>query len=507
MSTVIIRPDQTWTATAGTKVGGATTHAVVGDNNDASWIEMWPELGYARVVVATPTKPAGSVTKYVQLVGRASSISSNSTKVEALLEYAGAAMGSGFAEVVIPNATVVELYGALVQPGDLTDAQLSNIIIAFRRSATGASTNARWRDLWVVCTFAEKPTAASTGPASGTSGNVVSSWSHTAGSDGGPQVWYWSRIFTAAQYSAGGFNPETSPYASSSGIEASSTNQHYHPGLAPGTYRHYIKTAQQVYTNQAHWSDWAYSDFTISNPPATTSAEVSIVQGQIYPANGRNYVVAYRDLAEDPWGAGVTVEIERSDDGGATWAPIRFSPIGSGPYDGGGGLEYTATWDWEAPVDVEFRYRARAVKTDGPTIGAWVESIDYEWTVTSGFWLKSAEGVYDNFEHIAATPSMTREDDRTAYHYPLDSAEAIVIAGTRKARTGTLEIITKTKAQADLLTYYANQPAVLIQAPTWWRFPQGWFKFGDLNEKHVRLEADDWRIWPVPIVEVRAPPT
>ena len=62
MSTVIVRPDETWTATAGTKVGGATTHGVVGDNSDASWIEMWPELGYARVVVAAPTKPAGWAT-------------------------------------------------------------------------------------------------------------------------------------------------------------------------------------------------------------------------------------------------------------------------------------------------------------------------------------------------------------------------------------------------------------------------------------------------------------
>jgi hypothetical protein len=257
VSVVIIRPDETVAASSGSRVGGATTHAVVGDANDASWIEMWPEAGLAQVRVQTPTKPAGSIVKSIQLVGRVSSYNIYATKVDAYLTWAGNTW-SAFYGIQTSGTTVVELYGGVVQPGDMTAAQLGDIIIAFRRSSSGASSNARWRDLWIVVVFAEIPTATVTGPTGTTAdGNVTAQWNYNQPADGAGQSWYQSVI---ARTSDG-------VWVSDSGVVASGAGSHYHPGLPPGTYYSYVNVAQQIYAGQGHWSGWQTpTTFTVPNP-------------------------------------------------------------------------------------------------------------------------------------------------------------------------------------------------------------------------------------------------
>lgn len=79
------------------------------------------------------------------------------------------------------------------------------------------------------------------------------------------QAKYQVKVFTAAQYGIGGFDPATSPFTYDSGVVASATSSHSIPvhTLRPGTYRCYVRAAT-TNAGQDQWAPYKFSSFTLT---------------------------------------------------------------------------------------------------------------------------------------------------------------------------------------------------------------------------------------------------
>src|SRR5215207_32255 len=144
----------------------------------------------------------------------------------------------------------------------------------------GTNTNLRLSEAYLDVDVRDQPTVSAvtvTGQDANTRPTIT--WTYNPNIDGDRQVAYRVKVFTAAQYSATGFNPDTSlatwdskdrtGASTSLGVEADLVNG--------GTYRAYVKAAQDF--NGARWySPWATSTtFTVSltPPPAPQLAVTS----------------------------------------------------------------------------------------------------------------------------------------------------------------------------------------------------------------------------------------
>lgn len=481
MATVVTRPNATVSASGGSRTGGTTTHGVLSDVNVASWVEMWPEAGPARVTGPAPTKPAGSVTKQVRVGVYVSSISVNSTKFDIWLERNGAII-SRLDGVQISGTNWQSYLSPWVQPGDLSAAEVAALIGGVRRSMTGAWTNLRAIEMWFETVFAAQPTVTLSQSAAGSTATV--SWVPAKGDvDTGEYRWY-----SLVLKNSGGATVWESGVVDAPTVFSRSVS-----GLASGSYTWHVQTGHETLPGQGHWTPVTTIATTI---PVTTRAQVLSVTATPDPANGAVSVTVNRDTSKDAWGS---VEVEAYDPASSTWRPLRNVPTP--------GTNSVVVYDFEAPPDTSLQYRARAIKTDGVTVGDWVTSTVTTLTIGGGIWLKSATNPNLNVQirYLAEPPGPTRADVASVT-YPLDSALAHVAVGKRRGRVGQFAFITETAEQAAKLAAIVNEPAVLVHTPASWRFPPGWFHFGDLPEGYYSLSADEqWRRWDVDYVEVLAP--
>ncbi len=352
MSFVVVAPDST-VYNGGVLTGGATLHAVLADLSTASYVTKAQYSPPDKVSMTAPVKPAGSVTKQVRLSHAASSISVNSTRLDSWLEYGGVQYGN-ISSVALSGTADIGFQGPWVNVGDLTAAQIGDIVIAMQRSPSGGSTSGRYYTSRLDVIFAEIPTVAITAPASGAvlaSSSFTATWVHTPGADGGSQSHYLGRVYSAAQYGASGFNPDTSAPTLDTGTVTSASSSHGFTGLASGTYRLYVKTAQSV-NGAAHWSAWAFIPFTVV--PGSTS-EVSTVTPTADSLNGAITVAVAINAATD---TADYVEVERS---------VDTNLFTSGDFTtgaGGIGTGWTASADVATPTAT-----SRSLQTTGGISG------------------------------------------------------------------------------------------------------------------------------------------
>ena len=92
-------------------------------------------------------------------------------------------------------------------------------------------------------------------------------WANTLDSDGGPQTKARVKVFSEAQFNAGGFDPATSTATYDSGVLSQATTSHVGSSLLDGTYRAYPVVAQTV-NGADHYSDWgSYALFYVRTNP------------------------------------------------------------------------------------------------------------------------------------------------------------------------------------------------------------------------------------------------
>ena len=266
MSIATLRPDGT-IGNSATLTGGATAHAVLSDDSDASYAQ-YPNVNYvSQLNLDTFSLPAGAVAKGVRFRARQNHYTTPlvwrfqlydptrlNTAGTGYLVYLSGPLQSLSSVATVPTVTAHYPF---------TQAEIDGLAVAIDRDGGPGGGNVY--EVFVDLIYVEQPVVTVTTP-TGTVTNTnrpAVTWTNTLDSDGGAQTHYEVKIFSAAQYGASGFDAATSVTTDGSGVVASSAGtRQVAVALPDGTYRAYVRVAQLVHGVQ-HWSDWDYEAFTI----------------------------------------------------------------------------------------------------------------------------------------------------------------------------------------------------------------------------------------------------
>lgn len=182
------------------------------------------------------------------------------------------------------------------------------------------------------------------------------------------------RVFSAAQYGAAGFDPQSSASVwSGTVVDASGSVQVTTDLVNGGVYRAYVRTSTTAY-GATLTGAWAFQQFTVALtvPPAPGVFTASLA------ADGHVDVVFAGTLVtpDGSWDDGSQALVERSTDGGDTWSRVWVRPgtadawqvSGTAPtVDGATGVVLTLAGlnlrDYEAPRGGVVLYRGRQAWT------------------------------------------------------------------------------------------------------------------------------------------------
>jgi hypothetical protein len=352
MTTTVLRPN------------GSAPGPALADDSDATYTDPAPLVG---VTMGTHTLAAGEIVLSMTVRLRSSG---GTTRVFA-------SSSANYSHDFYYNASATTDTGVTLA-GSLTQKQINDL--AFTLQA--ANSSPRIYELYVDLVTVTIPVVAVdtvTDPYTDSS-NPQISWVNTLDSDGGDQTHYEVKVYTDAQYGAGGFDPDTSTPFLTTGIVASAKTFAY-PGLFPDdTYRAYVRVAQTV-NGARHWSAWDFDQFSVD----VTPADVDTVTATAVDASGKITVTVARDTGTEAW---EYIEVERSIDAGVTWSPVRLA---SG-VDATGDADEFVVDDYEVPNGQAVVYRARATYYESglkirTVTGDWVESSSTSWTADDE-WLK-----------------------------------------------------------------------------------------------------------------------
>lgn len=329
-------------------------------------------------------------------------------------------------------------------------------------------------ELYIDVDVAAQPTvtvSAPTGTITSTTAPDVT-WAY-ADTDNETQAFYQIKVFTAAQYGAGGFSADTSTATYDSG-EIASSDQTAVVGdlLLPATYRAYVRVAKSI-NGSPFWSSWAYSQFTISYTAPTIPTMVVAWSDSL----GR---ASFTLTGAAPTGySSQYFDIHRSDDGGTIYEGIRngenLTPNGS----------YVATAeDYEAPRDVVAYYRCRAVGVDANSnefSSAWGTVQQVLVTNDDTWWFKAVEDSTLNKGSVRVLKELNVavQEPNTVFR-PLGSSRPIVVAGPIQGEDGGYNIKTVTEDEwDDIYPLITHQGIILVQDPF-------------ANQKYIRIVDREW---------------
>lgn len=453
MTTTVLRPDDT-AGSSGLITGAASAHAALSDNSDSSYVDSW-----ANLMLQDFTLPTGSVTKTFRVRGRGRAVAgAGQMYLVGLVRSPGAGT---FVTAVGGLTTTPSEVSSAEAPVSLAQVDVNNLGIYFAYSSSSNSANTRCFELYGDLTYVTRPVVAVTAvsPDPYTASNSVPiDWVNTFDADGGTQTRYHVRVFSAAQYGAGGFDPGTSDAVYDSGSTlSSSTGAIVGPLPTATTYRAYVRVAQTV-NGAAHWSAWAYDQFAVS----VTTSDIADVTVAADNGLARIDITVARDTGTPLW---ERLEIERSIDAGVTWVPVRGSTLVTV------GVSSTyVTVDYEPGNNVATRYRARATYYSSglPIVGPWrLSNTTAAWT-SDKVWIKSLTVSALNVAlWPIGRPVFTRER-AAGVHRVIGVARPVVVSGVMSTRSGTIGWSTTTPAEAAALDRLADEAVILVQWPPVW---------------------------------------
>lgn len=220
-----------------------------------------------------------------------------------------------------------------------TPAMIDSIAVGERRGGGGGSTTTvRFYELYVDVEYNEAPVASAVSP---TGSLAVSStpaigWVYTdAESD--VQERFQAKVFSAAQYGAGGFDPETSAATWASGEVLSAATSMVTAPLVNGAYRAYVKVADVG--SGGRYGAWAYSAFTM----AIDSPAIPDLTAVADPTNNRVEisVTGHDNLLTANQAAAETDSTGWEADNAVSAGPARVTTAGSF-------TQGAAAWAWTA---------------------------------------------------------------------------------------------------------------------------------------------------------------
>lgn len=326
-------------------------------------------------------------------------------------------------------------------------------------------------DLFIDVDISAQPTVTVSAPTGTITTNTAPdvTWAY-ADTDNETQAFYEFKIFSAAQYNAVGFDALTSTATYESGEIASSDNTAVVGDLLlSGTYRAYVRVAKAV-NGSPFYSAFAFSGFVITvTPPSvpTLSASWNSSLGKatltITGTSPSGYTSQY-------------FEVDRSDDGGVTYATLRYgediTPSAS---------HIGTSVDYEAPRGIVVYYRARAVGVDAssnefPSAYSTIQQVLI--TNDETWWFKVIDEPDDNLGSVRVLAQLdTNIEEPNTIFRPLGATRPIVVSGPLQGEDGIYNIKTITEAEYDdFYPVMTHQGTILVQDPAG-------------NQKYIRITS------------------
>lgn len=235
------------------------------------------------------------------------------------------------------------------------------------------------------------------------------------------QAGYRAKLFTAAQYGAGGFDPETSEAVWDSGqVAAADANSVTIPVAVANstTYRAYVK----LLSTSTQYSNWAYSGFTTSFvvPSAPTCVATP-------DANSSYFTVVITSNISGT----CSFTLERSEDGGTTWVGVRGALPSLPPSVTGSPAALTIV-DRSITYFANIRYRARVISTQA-VASNYTTTADQQLTSTV-WWLRSVDNsAYDLSFAPSSVSFKRRGGTEGSTFWPVGRSEPVVVHGNESA--------------------------------------------------------------------------
>lgn len=482
MAVTTLRPNAT--AVGGslyTVTGAGTLEAALSDTNDGSYVMKTSSIvGSAEAIFdfGTTTITSSQRVKRVRIRSRCSTPSD----IGKINTYLGARISnanyfySGLAVrgTVASATTFVGPWFNSAPNGDSWNQASVNGMRVKIEEYNDSSDIGKVYELYVDVDVAAQPTVTVSAP----SGTVTSSaapdvtWTYSD-TDNETQAYYQMKVFSAAQYSASGFNATTSTATYDSG-EVASADQTSVVGtlLLPASYRVYIRVAKSI-NGAPFWSAYAFTSFTISYTAPTIptmavawSSSLGKASFTLTGASAGSYSSQY-------------FVVERSDDAGVTYNEVRDSGniTPSGSYVG-------TTVDYEAPRLVTVYYRCRSVGVDAnsnefPSAYSTIQQVLI--TNDETWWLKCITDPTLNKGSVRVLKEISVKviEPNTVFR-PLGASRPIVVSGPIQGEDGGYNIKTVTETEWDsILPLLNHQGTLLAQDP-----------FG--NQKYIRIVNREW---------------
>lgn len=471
MATVVVRPDGVSTGASNfTVTGAANAAAATNDDSDATLVRKSSGVSGTQTLAlsfGTTTITSSQRVRRVRLRGRVKTDNANGkmdlmlgTRVSGIQYFYTGYAVRGAVGVSAPVSVTGAWFTSSPDGASWDQARIDALRSQFIEYKDSADRGYVY-ELYIDVDVAAQPTISVSAP----SGTITTSatpevqWTYTDPDAADPQAFYEIKVFTAAQYGAGGFSADTSTATWTSGIVGSSElGAVIAEPLLSGTYRAYARVAKSI-NGDPFWSAWGYSQFTLTLTPPPTVA----VTAAWSASEGK----ATLDLqGGSPTGfTSQYFQVQRSDDSGVTWDYIRNgeSITVSGTYT-------SQILDYEAPRGLTVRYRARSIGVSGEERipSAWSSSIPQVLVTNDGtWWLKAVASPSLNVGSLIATGDLTRrvEEPNTVFR-PLGDNLPIVVAGLIGGVDGQLRLTTTTSSNwADVEAVLLHQGTLLVQDP------------------------------------------
>lgn len=453
-----------WTVTSASAVAAA-----LADDSDASYIRKTNNPA-ASIVLSFGTFAIGSSqrVKQARLRVRCKTDGTDS-KLAAQLGVvattdAGTAAVYGPALIIAgvhASATFAGPYYALAPDGGAWDQDRVDALRVQLTDYRADSSRAFIYEAYIDADLATEPSASITSP----SGSVTDTslpdvaWSY-ADPDGDGQAYYEVKIYTAAQLADPAFDPLTTvPFWTSGEVASAEQSLAVGDYLPAGTYTAYVRVAKPV-NGTPFWSDFDDATFVLALAPPplpTLTATVALELGRI----------ELTAIGAAPTGFDDQVfQIQRSDDGGATWQWVTSarSLVPDAAYQ-------AYVDDYEAPRGVALQYRVRAVGTDTSPAGvigtAWSTPVATTMPLDGKWWVKPIGRPSLNHGGARILAGLDEETvEEVGVFRPMGRRGAVVVAGTLGGEDGTYRVIASGDAEWALVWGWAAlQTVLLVQDP------------------------------------------
>lgn len=478
MTTSIVRPDSIVSGGSNfTATGAASLNAATSDDSDSSWIRKTGNGTSSTILgFGTVSLTSTQTIKQVRLRARVSTPTS-SGKMNIQLGTRVSGTNYFFPALTVRGTSAISTKtGAWQTSAPDGGTWTQSKIDALRVQVTDyrdSSDRGYVYELFIDVDVVSQPTVTVTAP-SGTISTTAKpdvTWTYSD-TDGDGQTYYSLKVFTSAQYSDPAFDPVDSTAVFDSGIVASSdSTAAVGDYLINGAHRAYVRVAKTI-NGSPFWSAWAYSAFTVSlTPPSTPTVTTS------YSSGSNRVTVTIDGVASGTFDYQVFT-LERSDDGGTTWATVRNAA------EIVPGLGFDATvYDYEAPRGITAKYRARAVGVLGENVVAsdWSTVSNVSVTNDQLWWIKavSAPTLNTGNVRILAGVGISVEEDLGVFR-PIGRSKALVVSGTIYGKDGSYRIATTSDAEwSSIYALATHQGTLLVQDP-----------YG--GQKYVRAISRNW---------------